>query len=171
MDDNGIEYQYIKGAKCEHCGAERIVNNCVLCGAPVCCISCCKNSFELDGKNMEIEKLKNELQCEKNRANVLELVASKPCKDCEYNGSPTYESMERRIKELEFQLELQTGAVSILRAENERINMETEKAFDTGFDAGLYRGFENASKENGKQIQKPKAMTFTEFESQIFGIV
>lgn len=33
---------------------------------------------------LEIEKLKNELQLEKDRSNALELVASKPCKDCEY---------------------------------------------------------------------------------------
>lgn len=40
-----------------------------------------------DGSSMilEIQSLKNELQAEKDRANALELVASKPCKDCEYN--------------------------------------------------------------------------------------
>lgn len=41
-----------------------------------------------DGNSMllEIQSLKNELQCEKDRANALELVASKPCKDCEFNN-------------------------------------------------------------------------------------
>ena len=41
-----------------------------------------------------------------------------------------------------------------------------EKAFDSGFDAGLYRGFDNANKEQSKQIIKPKAMNFKEFLKQ-----
>ena len=67
-----------------------------------------EKSFEVDSKKQEIElreaiylkdryehkcgelylgieKLKNELQIERDRANALELVASKPCKDCEYS--------------------------------------------------------------------------------------
>jgi hypothetical protein len=45
------------------------------------------DEFIRDARKLEIEvqKLTNELQCEKDRANTLELVASKPCKDCEYN--------------------------------------------------------------------------------------
>lgn len=43
--------------------------------------------FVIDIKNgssmlLEIQSLKNELQIEKDRANALELVASKPCKNC-----------------------------------------------------------------------------------------
>ena len=45
-----------------------------------------------------------------------------------------------------------------------------ENAFDAGYDAGLFRGFENANKVNSKQITKPKAMTFKQFLEQKFGI-
>lgn len=39
-----------------------------------------------------------------------------------------------------------------------------ESAFETGYDAGLYRGFANANKEQSKQIPKPKETTFEQFK-------
>jgi hypothetical protein len=36
-------------------------------------------------------------------------------------------------------------------------------SFDAGFDAGLYRGFESAGKEQSRKIPKPKAMTAKKF--------
>lgn len=41
-----------------------------------------------------------------------------------------------------------------------------EIAFDSGHDAGLYRGFENANKSNARQTNKPIAMTFKKFMEQ-----
>lgn len=43
----------------------------------------------INSNNSEIEKLKNELQIEKDRANTLELATSKPCKDCKFNNCIT----------------------------------------------------------------------------------
>jgi hypothetical protein len=41
-----------------------------------------------------------------------------------------------------------------------------ELAFDSGYDAGLHQGFENANKANSRQITKPIAMTFKQFIEQ-----
>lgn len=132
MNENEVEYNYIKNAKCEHCGAERIINNCLLCGAPVCCISCCKHSFELDGKNLEIEKLKNELQCEKDRANALELVASKPCKECEFNNAAK-ERMESATLYMQKALDGKDARIAELEADRERLIGVVRKAVSIRF--------------------------------------
>lgn len=88
-----------------------------------------------------------------------------------YEGSRTHTESIARIKELEVKLEIAQRAAIIYRNEKDLYRIDLEKAFDAGFDAGFYSGFERASKENGKQIQKPKALSFNEFEKQKFGIV
>lgn len=30
--------------QCEHCSGTNIVNNCIQCGAPICCVDCCNET-------------------------------------------------------------------------------------------------------------------------------
>lgn len=71
---------------------------------------------------------------------------------------------------LTFRLDINQRLCSLLKAENEHLKCGLENAFDAGYDAGFFRGFENANKVNSKQITKPKAMTFKQFLEQKFGI-
>lgn len=40
--------KFIEGPKCDHCGGD-LIDDCAVCGAPICCPKCCRKAMEGKG--------------------------------------------------------------------------------------------------------------------------